>query len=79
MYGQHGEKGEREGWLFQLPWHGWKPGEDITGNTVLRVLCLIVKRNTIVYIIIEFANVTLYLNETKHSLKRSTWVAARCC
>lgn len=78
MYGQHGEKGEREGWLFQLPRDGWKPGEEITVNTVFRALYLIVKRNTIVYIII-FANVTLNLNETKHSLKCSTWVAARCC
>lgn len=40
MYGQHGEKGEREGWLFQLPWHGWKPGEEITGNTCIESIML---------------------------------------
>lgn len=26
--GQHGKKGERESWLFQLSRHGWEPGEE---------------------------------------------------
>lgn len=31
--GQHGSKGKREGWHFQLPWHGRQPGNQSRKTT----------------------------------------------
>lgn len=52
MCRQHGTKGERESWLFQLPRHGWKSGKENNRSTKI-LICILFFLDILVHTVLS--------------------------